>query len=74
MILALRRAKSDVRAMTFELLTIDPAKRWKFEDYDSGKTWAVSGQEIREKGFGNRYPEPSRFPTVLLFGRSYGYW
>jgi hypothetical protein len=39
MILALRRAKSDVRAMTFELLTIDPARQWKFEDYDSGETW-----------------------------------
>ena len=32
MILALRRAKSDVRAKTFDLLTINPAKRWKFED------------------------------------------
>ena len=51
MILALRRAKSDVRALTFDLVTIDPAKQWKFEDYDSGKTWVVSGKEIREKGF-----------------------
>lgn len=51
MILALRRPQSDVRAMTFDLLTIDPTKRWKFEDYDSGKTWTASGEEIREKGF-----------------------
>ena len=51
MLLALRRAQSDVRAMTFDLLTIDPAKRWRFEDYDSGEVRVVSGREIREKGF-----------------------
>lgn len=40
-----------VRVMTFELLTIDPAQQWKFEDFDSGKTWAVSGKQVREEGF-----------------------
>jgi alpha-galactosidase len=65
MILALRRAKSDVRAMTFELLTIDPAKRWKFEDYDSGKTWVVSGQQIRERGF--EVVIPNRRDSRLIF-------
>ena len=29
---------------------IDRAKRWAFEDYDSGKTGVVSGNEIREDG------------------------
>lgn len=65
MILALRRAKSDVRAMTFDLLTIDPAKRWKFEDYDSGQTWVVSGREIREQGF--QVVIPNRRDSRLVF-------
>ena len=65
MILALRRAKSDIRAMTFELLTIDPAKDWKFEDYDSGNTWVVSGKAIREKGF--EVVIPNRRDSRLLF-------
>ena len=65
MILALRRAKSDVRAMTFDLLTIDPAKRWKFEDYDSGDTWVVSGKQIREEGF--KVDIPNRRDSRLIF-------
>lgn len=65
MILALRRVKSDVRTMTFDLLTIDPAKRWKFEDYDSGETWVVSGEQIREKGF--EVVIPKRRDSRLIF-------
>jgi alpha-galactosidase len=65
MILAMRRAKSDVQSMAFDLLTIDPAKRWKFEDYDSGKTWSVSGREIREKGF--EIVIPDRRDSRLIF-------
>lgn len=65
MIVALRRAKSDVRAMTFELLTIDPAEQWKFEDYDSGATWVVSGKEIRDRGFEVVIPE--RRDSRLIF-------
>jgi len=65
MMLALRRAKSDVRAMTFELVTIDPAKQWKFEDYDSGDTWVVSGKAIREKGF--EVVIPNRRDSRLIF-------
>ncbi len=65
MILALRRAKSDVRSMTFDLLTIDPAKRWKFEDYDSGETWVVSGKQIREQGF--KVVIPNRRDSRLIF-------
>jgi hypothetical protein len=65
MILALRRAQSDVRATTFELLTIDPAKRWKFEDYDSGNTWTVSGRKIREEGFAVAIP--NRRDSRLIF-------
>ena len=65
MILALRRAKSDVAAMTFDLLTIDPAQRWKFEDYDSGETWVVSGKQIREEGF--EIVIPNRRDSRLIF-------
>jgi hypothetical protein len=65
MILALRRAKSDVRAMTFELVTIDPAKQWRFEDYDSGDTWVVSGKALREKGF--EIVIPRRRDSRLIF-------
>ncbi len=65
MIVALRRAQSDIRAMTFDLLTIDPAKRWKFEDYDSGKTWTVSGQQIRDEGFDILIP--NRRDSRLIF-------
>ena len=65
MILAMRRAKSDVQSMAFDLLTIDPAKRWKFEDYDSGKTWSVSGRDIREKGF--EIVIPDRRDSRLIF-------
>jgi len=65
MIVALRRAKSDVRAMPFDLLTIDPAKQWKFQDYDSGNTWTVSGKEIREKGF--EVVIPNRRDSRLIF-------
>ncbi len=65
MILALRRAKSDVRAMTFDLLTIDPAKRYRFEDYDTGKAWAASGKAIRDKGF--EVTIPNRRGSRLIF-------
>ncbi|MFA6243407.1 MAG: hypothetical protein WC655_20880, partial [Candidatus Hydrogenedentales bacterium] len=65
MILALRREKSDVSVMTFDLLTIDPAKNWKFEDYDSGKTWVVSGKQIREEGFA--IDIPNRRDSRLIF-------
>lgn len=65
MILALRRAESDVRAMTFELLTIDPAREWRFEDYDSGETWEVSGKEVRQKGF--EIVIPNRRDSRLIF-------
>ena len=67
MLLALRRAKSDVTSMTFDLLTIDPAKRWQFEDYDSGETWVVSGKEIREGGF--EVAIPKRRDSRLIFYR-----
>ena len=33
-------------------LTIDPAKLWKFEDYDSGETWTVSGKEMLSSRMG----------------------
>ena len=65
MIVAMRREKSDVRSMTFDLLTVDPAKRYKFEDYDSQKTWTVSGKEIREKGF--EIVIPNRRDSRLIF-------
>ena len=65
MLLALRRDKSDVSSMTFDLLTIDPSKQWKFEDYDSGETWTVSGKQIREEGF--KVVIPNRRDSRLIF-------
>jgi alpha-galactosidase len=67
MLVALRRAKSDVTTMRFDLLTIDPARRWTFEDYDSGRTWVVSGKEIREDGL--EVAIPKRRDSRLLFYR-----
>ena len=65
MIVALRREKSDVREMTFDLLTIDPAVQWTFEDYDSGETWTVPGKQIREQGFD--VVIPNRRDSRLIF-------
>ncbi len=65
MLVALRREKSDIRAMTFDLLTIDPAKDWQFEDYDSGTTWVVSGKELRDKGL--EVVIPNRRASRLIF-------
>jgi len=57
MILALRREKSDVASMTFDLLTINPATQWKFEDYDSGDIRILSGRQIRGEGFEINIPK-----------------
>jgi hypothetical protein len=65
MLLALRRAKSDIRAMDFDLLTVDPARQWKFEDYDSGETWTASGKHLREEGL--RVVIPNRRDSRLIF-------
>jgi hypothetical protein len=67
MLVALRRAKSDVAAMRFDLLTVDPARRWTFEDYDSGRTWVVSGKEIRRDGL--EVVIPKRRDSRLIFYR-----
>ena len=50
------------------VLTIDPAKQWEFEDYDTGETWTVSGKEIREKGF--EVVIPNRRDSRLIFYRA----
>jgi len=65
MILAMRREKSDVRQMTCDLLTVDPAEQWKFEDYDSGENWVVDGRQIREAGF--TIEIPNRRDSRLIF-------
>ncbi|MGI6350890.1 MAG: alpha-galactosidase [Armatimonadota bacterium] len=67
MLLALRRAKSDIASMRFDLLTIDPTRSWQFEDYDSGQTWVLSGEEIRAEGF--EVTIPSRRDSRLIFYR-----
>ncbi|MBM3498836.1 MAG: hypothetical protein FJX74_09205 [Armatimonadetes bacterium] len=67
MLVALRRAKSDVTAMRFDLLTVDPARDWTFEDYDSGRTWVVAGKVLREDGF--EVAIPQRRDSRLLFYR-----
>lgn len=65
MLVALRREKSDTQAMTFDLLTIDPALQWQFEDYDTGETRIVSGQELRQNGF--EVAIPNRRDSRLIF-------
>ena len=68
MLVALRRAKSDVASMSFDLLTLDPARQWEFEDYDSGKQWIASGKELRERGL--EVAIPGRRGSRLIFYRS----
>ncbi|MDO5553476.1 MAG: alpha-galactosidase [Planctomycetia bacterium] len=68
MILAMRRDQSDVSAMTFDLLTIDPETSWTFRDYDTGETQTVSGQEIREKGYEIVIPE-RRSSRLIFYSR-----
>jgi len=65
MIVALRRAKSDVRTMTFDLLTVEPTEEWQFEDYDSGQTWTLPGRQIREEGY--KIDIPNRRDSRLIF-------
>ncbi len=65
MILAIRRPKSDVAAMTFDLVTIDPAKSWTFEDADSGEIRTRSGKAIREDGY--EVVIPKRRDSRLIF-------
>ncbi len=65
MLVALRRASNDVRAMTFDLLTIDPRKKWRFEDYDSGEQWVITGKDIRENGI--EVAIPQRRDSRLIF-------
>ena len=65
MLVALRREKSDTQAMTFDLLTMDPTLQWQFEDYDTGQTWIVSGQALRQNGF--EVVIPNRRDSRLIF-------
>ncbi|MBR5626209.1 MAG: alpha-galactosidase [Thermoguttaceae bacterium] len=65
MILAMRREKSDIARMSFDLLTIDPEKEWTFTDYDTQESWTVSGREIRENGLEIVIPE--RRSSRLIF-------
>ncbi len=72
MILALRRAHGDVCAMTFELVTLDPAKQGKFEDYNSGDTWVASGKDIRENEFEVVIPQRRDSRLISFHDRSGG--
>ena len=69
MLLALRREKSPVQAMTFDLATIDPDSDWTFTDYDSGESWAVSGKSLRTDGFRVEIPNP-RGSRLLFYKRA----
>jgi alpha-galactosidase len=51
LIIAFRRPKSDVAAMTFDLTTVDPKAKYEFEDADTGETKTLSGEEIRKNGY-----------------------
>jgi hypothetical protein len=50
-VVAFRRPKSDVVAMTFDLTTIRPDVTYQIEDVDNGETLVLSGKEIRQNGF-----------------------
>ncbi len=58
MLMAIRRPESDVRAMNFEILTVDPKTNWEFENVDSGVVQTFSGKELREKGFNVEISNP----------------
>ena len=49
-IVAFRRPKSDVIAMTFDLATIHPTATYEIEDVDTGEKMRLSGQKIRQNG------------------------
>jgi len=51
LILAYRRPKSDVSAMSFDLKTIDPDASYEFEDVDSGTSTVISGAQLRKDGY-----------------------
>lgn len=50
MLLAFRRPNSPVRSMTFDLPGIEDNTEYTFEDADTGETWTLRGQELRQNG------------------------
>ena len=72
MILALRRAKSDVRAMTFDLADDRPGETMEVRGLRFRRDLGRLRQGDSRKGVRGRHPEPARFPTHLLFDRSCG--
>ena len=50
-IVAFRRPKSDVMAMTFDLTTVRPDATYEIEDLDHAQTLRLSGEEIRRNGW-----------------------
>ncbi|MBO7679541.1 MAG: hypothetical protein J6S75_07725, partial [Thermoguttaceae bacterium] len=69
MLLALRREKSPVQAMTFDLATIDPDADWIFTDDDSGESRTVSGKSLRTDGFRVEIPNP-RGSRLIFYKRA----
>ena len=58
LVVAFRRAKSPIAALTVDLQPIDPEKSYRIEDVDSQETVVLSGKEIRENGFTIRADKP----------------
>lgn len=66
-IVAFRRPKSDVMAMTFDLTTIRPDATYQIEDVDRGETLVLAGEEIRRNGLTVQTSSPRQ--SRLLFYR-----
>ena len=67
-LVAFRRPKSDVMAMTFDLTTIRPDATYQIEDLDRGETLVLSGEEIRRNGLAVTTTAP-RQSRLLLYRR-----
>lgn len=67
-VVAFRRPKSPVSALTVDLQPIDPSKNYELEDADSGEKRTVSGAELREKGLTIQTSAPRE--SKLLYYRA----
>lgn len=69
-VVAFRRPKSPISALTVDLQPIDPAKTYEFEDADSGEKWILDGKTVRENGFIIKTTAPRQ--SKLIYYRAVG--
>ncbi|MBQ9874936.1 MAG: alpha-galactosidase [Thermoguttaceae bacterium] len=65
LVVAFRRAKSPVAALTVDLQPIDPEKTYKVEDVDSGEIATVSGKELKA-GFAIKTDAPRTSKLIYI--------